>query len=83
MLDKSVSPEEIEEQFVTVANALYAQFPDLDLRFNLKTGSNKAKCLIPNSNKTAIKLHLGHKNLNLLVRDAVWAIKVLTRRFDD
>ncbi len=82
MQEKSVSPQEIEEQFVAVANALYAQFPDLDLRFNLRSGSTKARCLVPNTAKKSIKLPLG-KNTELLVRDAVWAIKVMVRRFDD
>jgi hypothetical protein len=85
MLDNNTptnESNEIEEQFVLVASALYSHFPDLDLRFNLRCGTSKARCLIPHPKK-ALKLPLGSKDTDELVREAVWAIKVLIRRFDD
>mgnify|MGYP000950188881 CR=1 FL=1 len=78
-----LSQREIEERFVLVANALYEYFPDLDLRFNLRCGTTKARCLLPHPTKKALRLPLGDKSAEDVVRDAVWAIKSLTRRFDD
>ena len=83
MLEKNLSAREIEEQFVHVASALYDHFPDLDLRFNLRSGTTKARCLIPNAQRKALKFELGGKTTEELVREAVWAIKILMKRYDD
>ena len=74
---------DIEDEFVRIATALYSYFPDLDLRFNLRTGTTSALCLVPNEAKTKLTLPIGHKAADDVVRDAVWEIKELIRRFDD
>lgn len=72
----------IEAKFVAVANELNCWFPDLDLRFNLKTGSTRLRLIIPELSEEALELELNARDTTELVREAILLVKELGRLFD-
>ena len=76
------SREKITKQFIDLASKLSANFPDLDLRFNLQGNTNKIRYTVPTVSSKVFELTLGRSNVDKLVYEATFEIKELTQRFD-
>ena len=72
----------VEKEFVYLASALSGQFPDLELSFNLKSGSSTMRCLLTQFPEKVVELSLGDMTMETTLREAIFSIKELTRRFD-
>lgn len=82
MPSTEISVKKIEEHFVYVASALNDYFPDLDLRFNMRSGTTHIRCIIPEHSAEALELDLGAMNPQELLNEAILSIKVIARLFD-
>jgi hypothetical protein len=68
--------QEIKERFVQFATDLCAQFPGLDLRFNLRHGTNWCRVFTgPYSRRRYLEVDLATPELDLTLYEAVWEIK--------
>lgn len=80
---QNASAKPIESQFVRLASRISEQFPQLDLRFNLQSGTKVLRCLIAeNSPSSIIEVALGSAPTEELLYEAIFAIKVATHSFD-
>ena len=82
MKPASASRDRITKQFIYFASKVSGYFPDLDLRFNLKGGTNTLRYTIPGVSEEVFELTLGREGVENLVHEAAFAIKELTQRFD-
>lgn len=72
----------ITDQFVAVASALNNHFPQLDLRFNLLSGSNVLRYQVASVSRKIFELELGTKSTKQLVHEAIFNLKEVARLFD-
>jgi hypothetical protein len=74
--------ENIRERFVGIANELSYRFPDLDLRFNLESGSPILRMIAPSSSERVMSLNLSRGSYTQLLYSAIFQIKELIQHFD-
>ncbi len=74
--------EDIRGEFVYLANELSNRFPQLDLRFNLKSGSSCCRVVVPSQASHVIELTLGEVEPEILLYEAVFAVKELVQLYD-
>lgn len=73
----------IEKRFVRIANDLSAHFPELDLRFNWKRGSRRARFIAPEVTDEVFEMNIGVDDIERLLQEAIFTIKEVAKRFDD
>jgi len=83
MATETVFQDQIEDQFVNVASQLNDHFPDLDLRFSLREGSNRLRYQIADISRKNYELELGRTNTRQIVHEAIFNIKQMAQLFDD
>ena len=74
--------EEISQQFVFLASRLSTEFPELDLRFTLRSGSSKMRFTIADLDSEYFDLDLDIGRSFEALYEAIFAIKQITRTFD-
>ena len=71
-----------EEQFVKLANELNYRFPDLDLRFNLKSGSNQVRYVAAAVSSKVHSISLDDRSPGEMLHQAIFNIKEIARLYD-
>ena len=74
--------DRMHEKFVCVATLLSNQFPDLDLRFNLTSGSSTVRFQVATVSDQIFELDLESNESTFLVHNAILSIKEVARLFD-
>ena len=75
--------EGMKKQFVYLATEISNHFPELDLRFNLRTDTGCVRCIVPEHAKEAFEFSLEEaQDAKRIIVEAVFAIKQLTAHFD-
>ena len=72
----------IETQFVELASELNLVFPELDLRFSLKSESEEMRYYAAAVSDEILELTLGSKSTLELMYEATFALKELAQLFD-
>ena len=80
---KESKKELINDQFVAVATALGGRFPDLDLRFARESDEQYFIMQAVGVSEQVFEFELGVANISNVINEAILALKVLTREFDD
>ncbi len=74
---------DVKKQFVYLATEISNHFPELDIRFNLRTDTNEVRCSIPDFGGGAcFEFVLEVKRTKQLLHEAVFMVKEMTNRFD-
>ncbi len=72
----------VRDQFVFLATELSNLFPELDLRFNLQSGTNQLRYRAVAVSKEVFELPLGKRSAQELLHQAIFTIKERARLFD-
>ena len=80
---KESKRELINDQFVAVATVLGGRFPDLDLRFARESDEKYFIMQAVGVSDQIFEFELGVENISNVINEAILALKVLTREFDD
>ena len=75
--------EVVKQQFHVLANELSVRFPELDLRFNLQSGTNRLRLKAASVSHEVIELPLGEYETDELLYAAMFRIKEIARLYDD
>ncbi|MCB0361001.1 MAG: hypothetical protein KDD44_15235 [Bdellovibrionales bacterium] len=79
----SLTPNsEIRRQFISIASELSIQFPDLDLRFNLQSGSNRLRYVAAAVSTEVHEMTLGEIETRELIYEAIFTLKELAQMYD-
>lgn len=73
----------VREQFIEVAHRVSCSFPELDLRFSLKSGTHQLRFVAADVSDEIYEIELGVDETEILVMDAILTIKEVARLFDD
>ncbi len=72
----------INNRFVAFATKLCLQFPELDLRFNLKGGTTRVRYLAAGTSPEIFEVDLGRVDLETTLQEAILNIKQIAQLFD-
>ena len=73
---------EVKERFLFVANELHMQFPDLDLRFNLREGSSQLRFMVGAVSPDIVEIDLDESSVEEIIYAAIFQVKELAQIFD-
>ncbi len=73
----------IKKTFVYLAGELSSRFPELDLRFNLQTGTDRFRVIAAAVSNTVIELPIAKHECQDLLHAAIFELKELAQLFDD
>ncbi len=73
---------EVKERFLFVANELHSQFPNLDLRFNLREGSSQLRFMIGAVSPDVVEIDLDEASVEEIIYAAIFQVKELAQIFD-
>jgi hypothetical protein len=74
--------ELVRRQFVFLASELSNTFPELDLRFNLRSGTNQLRYKAAAVSQKIFELPLGESDSRALLHQALFTIKEAARLYD-
>ena len=82
MIYELLEKTELHNRFVFLARELSCRFPDLDLRFNRRDGSEHIRFVAKAVSSEIVELDLDSGNPHQLLHSAIFKIKELAQLFD-
>lgn len=74
--------KEVTKRYIKVASILTSMFPDLDLRFSLRSDDSLVRYKVASVSSKIYEMDISQASPEELVHQAIFTVKELTKHFD-